>query len=242
MLNKANSKKIIYIAVSILLVIGLAFFIKLQWFTFESVVIDNDHLIDNVTPSTEATWVNLEGGNTEENIVAESSLVVEGKVISQTVKIVKAADDNDEGIYFTVSKISVSEILAKSSEIDEDILQINKNDELIVSVTQTGAIVKGEEKNIIADAPLIEKGKTYVLFLDKFGDGTFVPIAGRLGVAEVIKGELEFTNAEAKDAMISFEGEKADDVADNLAQYEDDENNTLIVNSEGDPAPEFLKE
>jgi hypothetical protein len=238
MLKNMKNRKGVYVVISILLVIGLVSFIKLQWFTFVPRVIDNDHFIDTITPTTDATWVTLEGGNTEENIIDASALVVRGKVISQTVTKV---DDNNGGIYFTVSKIIVSEVLAKSSTTD-DALPTNEKSEVIVSVTQTGAIVDGDAKNIITDAPLLENGKTYVLFLDEFGDGTFVPIAGRLGVAEVVKGELEFTNPEAQEAMISFEGEKLDNVTEGLQQYEDDISNTLVVNENNIPAKEFLLE
>jgi hypothetical protein len=68
-------------------------------------------------------------------------------------------------------------------------------------VTQTGAILNGENKNILDDAPLLEKNKEYELFLDEFGNDTFVPVGGRLGVAEIIKGELEFTN---KDKGVNY--------------------------------------
>jgi hypothetical protein len=115
----------------------------------------------------DATWLELDGGDSEANVINSSKIIVKGKILSQSTRSI-VLDENDEGTYFTISKLEVTEIQAKDASLDEKVIQPNKEGKVILNVTQTGAVVNGKNKNIIGDAPLFKQGVEYVLFLDDF--------------------------------------------------------------------------
>jgi hypothetical protein len=197
---------------------------------------------DSQYTMSHATWLPLEGGDSEESAIANSSLIVKGEVISQDVELLGPKGGE---IVFTHSKFKVSEVYSINVDEVESIAadDLNKNS-LIVDVRQTGGSMDGVTTSQIEDAPLLEVGTTYVLLLDKKDDGFYNLVGGRLGTAIIKSGGIQFVNEESRQIFKELGGEKLsnlDDVLENIIEKENlgDE---ILVNEEGYSPKELVKE
>jgi hypothetical protein len=236
--NKKNRGIIIAIAVIIATIVFFGFFQI-------SSSLSNGKPVPVPVPDSgfaDVTWNELEGGNSEESVIEISQLVAKGKVLSQKANQVKLTDDPmDEGLFFTESLVEVTEVQAKAVNINESLLDVKDDGKVVISVIQTGAIIDGEMKNVVGDAPLLVNGKSYILFLDEFDEERFVPVGGRFGTAEIVNGEIEFTNDYAAEIMTDFEGEKAKNVISEIAKISDTLNEDIVVNEDKEAPSAFIE-
>ena len=189
-----------------------------------------------------ALWVPLPGGDTETSVVNNSILICEGTVVDSFTMLY--GDEGSKSLWFTQNKVSVKKVQGVALPEASRISLRSKNDDMIIDVIQTGAILEdGSMANVIKDAPLLEKGKTYVLFLSAYDGERYIPVGGRLGIAESTGGVLRFTNGDAAKMMSSFEGKSENDITHNLKSLSDKiESDDIIINTENTAPLDFISD
>lgn len=191
------------------------------------------------------SWEPLEGGDSEESIINNSVLIVKGIPLANDTEVIGGKLE-ESGFPFTVFKFKVSEIIAIKRSYDSIIKRSWQNKALMLSVRMNGAVIDSNNKSyIIHDAPLMELGKEYLLFLryDKDID-MYWPVGGRLGVAEVGRnGLLHFTSERAAKLCDSLEGKESDKTVSILIRLDtnDYDFKGLTINVKNELIPKFLE-
>jgi hypothetical protein len=195
--------------------------------------------IEGVMLSAEADWVPIDGGDTEEAVVNNTTFIGVGKVIGTDTEI--RGDEGGEMV-FTINHVLITKIYAVDEEETSDIAEDISGNSLIVDVLQTGGVF-GEFKTLaFDDAPLLEQNIEYLLFLNKTEDGYYLPVGGRLGIAEIVNGKIEFTNDEAAAILSSFEGDKVSKIISDLLNVADEVDNNILINESGESVLTILDE
>ncbi|MDR1136603.1 MAG: hypothetical protein LBL49_10615 [Clostridiales Family XIII bacterium] len=202
-------------------------------------------------------WEPLPNGNSQLSVIENSLLVCEGTVVDAIGEL--RGYDGSEGersLWFTINKVQINKILAMTPEESKNVFARSQalnpesalgvsdeaaRQELTINVVQVGALANsGYRFNVMEDAPLLKKGKTYTLFLSAFDDGNYVPVGGRFGVARNECGILHFTNAQAEKMMILFEGKAKDAAATAIASLKQDFPMDIEVNNSNISALDFI--
>jgi hypothetical protein len=188
-----------------------------------------------------ASWEGLPGGDSEKSAIENSSVIGKGTVVNQTTEV-RGIEGSE--LVFTISSVIISEVFAVGIDEVTGIENESIGNKLKVNILQTGGTYGDIMTPEIEDAPLLIKGKSYLLFLEKTEEGYYLPVGGRLGVAEITKGEVSFVNEESSEMFDDFEGEKVSDVTDTLGEFatEEEIEDSIYVNvDEYDPV-EALEE
>jgi hypothetical protein len=191
--------------------------------------------------SSSASWVGLPGGDSERSAIENSSIIAKGTVVSQRTE---TRGPEGSELVFTISTVEIPTVFAVSTDDAVDVEPEIKGDNLIVDILQTGGTYGNLITEEIADAPILMNGKSYFLLLEKTDEGYYIPVGGRLGVAEVVKGEVGFVNEESREMFNDIEGEKVSEITDTLDEFVEDANieSKVNVNTDGDVPSAIIEE
>lgn len=191
------------------------------------------------------SWIPIDGGNTAQSVVANSTFIGRGKVIDQN-PVVRGGAIGDGGLVFTMTKINIDEIYAVDSNEKNFIEQNESNSKITIELLQTGGTYDGHTDLAPADAPLLVKNVNYILFLTRTDEGYYLPIGGHIGIAEIVNGKLVFLNDESADIFNNIDGEKLSKLISNIEVYAEDApssiDSEIVVNTSNDSISDFLHE
>ena len=179
------------------------------------------------------TWAALPGGDNELSVINNSKLIALGVAKGNHVENVES-DAGGKLTPFTHFDFQIEQIYAADkgwvAEIRNEITDDNR-----VDIRMTG-----DDTYVIGDAPLLELGKTYLVFLDKAKEyAYFLPVGGRLGMAEVTDANtLHFTSSQAAGINTDFEGKGVDTILESLSNQKLD--SSIVINIGQKPVDEFL--
>jgi hypothetical protein len=192
-----------------------------------------------IAVSADATWAPIDGGDSEEAVVNNSTFIGRGKLLGADTEI---RGDVGNEMVFTINHMLITQIYAiNENEISTISDDMNSNS-LIVDVLQTGGKYGKYITPALGDAPLLQKGTEYFLFLENTEEGYYLPIGGRLGIAEIINGRIEFVNDEAADLLSSFEGDKVTKIIADLLSIANEIDNAIEINENNESITEVLAE
>lgn len=130
--------------------------------------------VDSSLSGPSADWkTNYE---TMEKMATETDLIITGKVTGHSQEL-------RHDVVFTKQTIEVLSAIKPNSE----------NTPKEITVLQTGGSKDGVETEPFPEAPLLEEGKTYLLFLEHSDEGHYLIGGGYQGVAEVTDDKVTFT-------------------------------------------------
>ena len=152
------------------------------------------------------------------DLADRSTVVVRGKVtaVSPSVRNIPAGAPLDQmpkekrdqvGYLTTDMRLKVERVLSGPAELAES----------TIVVTQLGGQA-GRHKFVMEDEPLVQQGRSYLLFLERTDDGKYVVVGGGQGRYEVAGGKLKDLTDEAGARGVAKElhGRAADDFEKNF--------------------------
>ena len=131
---------------------------------------------------TGASWV--ESFDTLKDMSKSSDLIIIGRVTNQEPE--KRVD-----LVFTNQIITIDNII-------KDKRSINTKDLSEIKVLQTGGVLGDEVSIPFNEAPLLENGKEYFLFLRETEEKRFLIMGGFVGDYEIVNGKLYCKNTDHK--------------------------------------------
>jgi hypothetical protein len=188
---------------------------------------------------SEATWAPLVGGDTETSVINNATFVAKGKLLDFDTEL--RGDEGSE-LVFTNNHILISKIYALNEDENSEIAKDFTDGLLIVDVIQTGGDYFDYHTAAFKDAPLLESNTDYLLFLEKTEDGYYLPVGGRLGIAKIINGKIEFLNDEAKSILSTFEGDKTSKIINDLISIDDNIDSNIEINENNTSVEEVVEE
>jgi hypothetical protein len=203
--------------------------------------LEEDEDVIDVAPV--ASWVPIEGGESEEGMIESSQIIGTGKVLSQKLRVIEASAD-EYAMAFTISEVEIGELNALNEEYIDEIAENIENRKMIVEILQTGGTGEGVSTPEIEDAPLLEIGKEYLFFLAPGDDGLYIPVGGRLGYAEIINGKIAFVNNESKAMFADFEGILKGKFPSELEEVVEEkvETGSIVVNEDNQKPISFVED
>jgi hypothetical protein len=179
-----------------------------------------------------ASWIELDGGNSEGSIINNSLVIAKCKVLDKRQEI-EGGKIDEGGAPFTYFTVTVEEIYAYDENRIQTLQDDLKGSSHKIEVRLTGGEVNGQEQ-AFRDSPLLLVDEEYVLFLDKELDYKYyVPVGERLGIAKLDDdGILHFTNDEAKSLCKDFEGKKFTDITKILSKIGTAVDDSIKINTE----------
>jgi len=194
---------------------------------------NNTDDIVTVPTTISVSWAPLEGGENEIAVINNSKLIVLGIVRGSHVEKIES-DMGGSFVPFTHFDFQIEDVYAVNKDWIDDIRKEVSTDSY-VDIRMTG-----DEIFTVDDAPLLEIGKKYFIFLDKAREFSyFIPVGGRLGMAEITnQNTLHFTSSQAVEINTGFEGKGVDSIRDSLQNQKLSDG--IILNSERTAIDSFL--
>ena len=127
-------------------------------------------------------------------------------------------------LVFTISTIEISRVFAYDSACSSLPNDIDKQGIQTVKVIQTGGTTSGVRTPPIEDAPILEFGSEYLLFLTEGDPDLYIPVGGRLGTAVIVSESIGFTNEESANAFPELKYMNIEVLPDYLAGIEKEAN------------------
>ncbi|MDR0853199.1 MAG: hypothetical protein LBN34_02415 [Clostridiales Family XIII bacterium] len=187
-----------------------------------------------------ASWIELEGGDSEEAVIENSTFIAKG-IVEESSTELKGPEGGE--LVFTNNKVRVLELYAVNEDEVSDVQEDLQGEELIIDVQQTGGTYGEFFTPEFTEAPLFEVGSEYLLFLTKTEDGYYIPVGGRLGYAEIVDGTIVFVNDEAEELLDDFSNEDVTDAID-IIEYVDESipESGLSINEDNLDIEEMIEE
>lgn len=117
--------------------------------------------------------------NTIEEMVKESDYIVIAKVSDQSTQL-------RSDLVFTLSNLNVTKIIKTPG-----------NEATMLTVLQTGGVYQEIETYPIEDVLMLQRSKTYLLFLDYTEEGLCIVMGGYQGTAKIVNDRVVFPNNNA---------------------------------------------
>jgi len=181
-------------------------------------------------------WATSAEDTTE--LISESSL-------AGTVKVISSKTELREDMVFTKSIVEMKypDMISKDiiSEVIGNDEVSSKNSFMRIEVLQTGGSCDGVTTEAFPDAPLLDVGGKYMLFLEATDEGHYLITGGFRGIAEIKDSKVSFLTSENKVAFSELENIPTNDVAKTISKMEKS-NDQILINTSHEKAYNFIAE
>ncbi len=135
-----------------------------------------------------------------DSLVKASDIIIEGKVIGATL-------EQRYDLIFTMQEIEAEKVYIGDLKEGET-----------VTVLQTGGELNGIETKAFREAPLLDKGDDYLLFLEYSDEGHYLILGGYQGVGKIKNGRVTFSNVRNDEISAVLSGKSLSYVNDILME------------------------
>jgi len=192
-------------------------------------------------PKSYASWAFI--STTSQELIEQADIIGLGKVVDNYTGI-------DHGIVFTCSVVEFNDIYMLSNNLittdfirNSNVKNVNSRGPLRIELIQTGGIHNEYKTRPFEDDPLLEIGRTYVLFLKKaYVDhmDIYWILGGHQGVAHIERDKIHFPTGYYMEDFSDL-NIRLTDFTDKLQEFNLDQNE-YVINTERKSAELFVNE
>lgn len=158
----------------------------------------------------EASWADY--CEDAEAVMGKSTIIGIGEVISQHSRIQYYDEPGLDSLTFTVNNVRLKKIYAVDLNKEEELEKIGTPPNTNVDVLQNGGIDENGTLTLWQEAPLLDKGKEYLFFLQLHDDGYYTAVDWRYGVAEISDESINFIGTGWEDMWSEFENSNVNEL------------------------------
>jgi len=144
------------------------------------------HSASQKTVYPSASWVNHYDDVAE--MISESDLIIRGTVAAST-------PEQRINIVVTRQNIHIDKLYQSTAPVGDSIFLL-----------QTGGVLGSTRTKPFPEAPLLEVGKSYLLFLELTEEGHYLIMGGYQGAGRIRAGRLDFTNVYGDAVSAALDG------------------------------------